>query len=578
MPKKKENEEDLIHDQTQILPKREIIMVFCIISFAQFVAFVDQNGIGVILPSMARSLDATSSISWAGTSSLIANTVFQVLYGRLSDLFGRKKILVGSLVLLGLSDLVCGFAVNPAMLYVFRGLAGIGGGGVTALVMMVISDIVSLRDRGKYQGILGIFVGLGNSAGLLIGAGFAEGATWRGLFWLLAPLCCLTAVLASWKLPTNMPKQNIKETIRKIDFLGLFFGSAAVIFILIPISEGGHDGTPWDSPMVISFLCVGGVCLLAFLFSEWKLARLPMIPLSIFKNRSVAAMLGQATCLGLNYYTFLYFIPLYFQNVRGEPPILAAAMQLPMVLMQSPMSALAGWYMSKYNRYGEIMYIGFGSWTLGSGLMIMSDRTINYGWIAFFMLMIGVGTGFTFQPLLVAIQAHSPKAQRAVITSARNFLRNSGGAAGLAIGSAITANVLEASLPASLQYIAQNTFAAPPLSEFTPTQREAIIEGYTTASQTVFIFCTAVIGVAFLLCTLVTDNGLYQAPDSSPPVEGSKGEEKHPDVEKGGEQETDRAESDLDAKDTKDYIEPETSELPGNERGGTEDPRVRPLG
>jgi len=229
------------------------------------------------------------------------------------------------------------------------------------------------------------------------------------------------------------------------------------------------------------------------------------------------------------------------------------------------------------------MYIGFGSWTLGSGLMILSDRSISYGWVCLFMILIGVGTGFTFQPLLVAIQAHSPKSQRAVITSTRNFLRNSGGAAGLAIGSAITANVLQSSLPDSLQYIANSTFAVPPLASFSPEDRDAVIESYTKASQTVFIFCTAIIGIAFFLCMLITDNGLYQAPTPGAEVKEVKEVETPHDIEKGSgsEVESVHAENEFDSKDVKDvkeYTELETSELPGNERGGFQDPQKRPLG
>ena len=307
--KHQKEEEDALHDQTQLLPKKQLLLVFSTMATALLVCFIDQNGIGVLLPSIARDLNAQSSISWAGTSALIANTVFQVLYGRLSDLFGRKKILLSALVLLSLSDLACGLSVNATMLYVFRGLAGVANGGITSLTMMIVSDVVTLQERGKYQGILGAMVGLGNAAGPLIAAGFAVHATWRGLFYLLAPLGML-AFGASWKLlPENMPKLSFRETVRKIDFLGLVFGTAAVILLLIPISDGGHAGTPWDSPMIIAMFVVGGVCLLAFLLCEWKFSKLPMMPLSMFRRPSVAAMLAQSFLLGMAYYSYLYFLP-----------------------------------------------------------------------------------------------------------------------------------------------------------------------------------------------------------------------------------------------------------------------------
>lgn len=181
MANKRETAERGLHDQTQVLAQKELIFAFCILSLSLLVGFIDQNGISVLLPSISRDLHAEDTIAWAGTSQLIANTVFQVLYGRLSDLFGRKNMLVSALVLLCLSDLACGLAVNSTMFYVFRGLAGVANGGITSLSMMIVSDLVTLKQRGKYQGILGVQVGLGNTFGPLIAAGFDLHLTWRGL-------------------------------------------------------------------------------------------------------------------------------------------------------------------------------------------------------------------------------------------------------------------------------------------------------------------------------------------------------------------------------------------------------------
>lgn len=146
-----EKEEAKLHDQTNILPKRQLILVFSIMSIAMLVCVMDQNGISVLLPDIAKDLDAKDSVTWAGTSALIANTVFQVLYGRLSDLFGRKNILLSALLLLALSDLACGLSVNSTMLYIFRGLAGVANGGIASLSMMIVSDVVTLQERGRYQ-------------------------------------------------------------------------------------------------------------------------------------------------------------------------------------------------------------------------------------------------------------------------------------------------------------------------------------------------------------------------------------------------------------------------------------------
>ena len=554
MPTRTQIAEAALHDQTQILPKAQVLIVFLAMSFALTFCFVDQNGIGVLLPSIARDLHAQSTVSWAGTSALIANTIFQVLYGRLSDLFGRKNIFISALILLALSDLACGLSVNSTMLYIFRGLSGVANGGITSLAMMIVSDIVTLQERGKYQGILGVSVGLGNAIGPLMASAFVLHTTWRGIFYLLAPTLAITVVV-SWKyLPTNMPRLNLRETVAKIDFMGLIFGTLAVILLLIPVSEGGRTNMPWNSPVVIGMLTAGGVCLIVFLVVEWKWASLPMMPLDMFKEVSVAAMLAQSFLLGACYYSYLYFLPLYFQNVRGKSPLIAACLQLPLVGTQSPASVFGGLYMSKFNRYGEVIWGGFGIWTLGAGLLTTADRTTNFGLIALYLMLMGCGTGFCFQPTLVALQAHLPKSQRAVVTSNRNFLRSSGAAVGIAVSSAILANVLKSSLPPEVASVANSIFATPDLSQFSPDQRELIIDAYKDASRGVFIWCVPVIGIAFLLCFFIKDNGLVRKeeqeaasplPEAEMPEDPEKGEipsqiqEEHEEAEHSGSTEAD---------------------------------------
>jgi MFS family permease len=165
------------------------------------------------------------------------------------------------------------------MLYVFRGLAGVANGGITSLAMMIVSDIITLKERGKYQGILGACVGLGNMVGPFIAAAFVQHSTWRGLFWLVSPLAAVCCLICFFILPTpkDTPRMDFKAVSAKIDYWGILSGSAAIMLILIPVSGGGSYFA-WASPMVISMLAIGGCCMLAFLFIEHRVALLPMMP------------------------------------------------------------------------------------------------------------------------------------------------------------------------------------------------------------------------------------------------------------------------------------------------------------
>lgn len=142
-------EEAAVHDQTNLLAKKRLLVVFAALATALLITYIDQNSIGVVLPTVGEDLNSTSTVVWAGTSSLIANTAFQVLYGRLSDIFGRKILLLCCLCLLALGDLLCGFAQTGPQLYAFRGIAGVANGGIMALVMMVVSDVTTLEQRGE---------------------------------------------------------------------------------------------------------------------------------------------------------------------------------------------------------------------------------------------------------------------------------------------------------------------------------------------------------------------------------------------------------------------------------------------
>lgn len=373
--------EKSLHDQTNILPRGQLLVVFAGLAISLFISFVDQNGISVTLPTVAEDLDGENTISWAGTSSLIANTMFSVLYGRLSDIFGRKIVYLCALALLCIADLLCGLSQNAAMFYVFRGLAGVAGGGIGSLAMIIVSDVVTLEQRGKYQGILGASLGLANVVGPFVAAAFILRTTWRGFFWMLAPLAACSIFVGYFLIPDSARKDSFQKSVKRIDYFGIIASSIGIIFLLIPISGGGSY-FEWDSPMVISMLVIGGLSLVAFFFIEWKVAVLPMLPsmfaymqylatcdanefiVDFFKNKVIVALFLQSFLLGAVYQAYLYYLPLYYQNARGWSPIVSAALTAPMVSCQSVSSVLSGQYISRRKRYGEVIWFGFGIWTL----------------------------------------------------------------------------------------------------------------------------------------------------------------------------------------------------------------------
>ncbi|KAI0166549.1 major facilitator superfamily domain-containing protein [Xylariaceae sp. FL1272] len=524
MTSKQEAAERSLHNQVNLLPRGKLLVVFAGLSLTLLISFIDQNGIGVMLPTIAKDLDASATISWAGTSSLIANTTFQMLYGRLSDIFGRKVVYLGATASLALAALLCGLSQNAAMFYVFRGVAGIGGGGLANLSMIIVSDIVTLEQRGKYQGIIGSCVGLGNVTGPFLAAAFISRLTWRAFWWLLAPLTAAVGVMSCFLLPSMPPTVHFKESLKKIDYAGVILSSIGVIFLLIPISGGGAYFN-WNSPMVISMLVIGAISWILFVLWEWKGARLPMLPVQFFRNPVLCVLLTQSFLLGGVYQAYLYYLPLYLQNARQFSVLRSAAILASLVVTQAVTSIISGYYISHFKRWKEVIFTGFGSWLLGAGLALLYKRDSSAGMIVGPLILIGFGVGNVFQPTLIAVQSHVSKSRRAVVISNRNFFRCCGGAVGLAVSAAVLQAALRANLPLEYRSIANDAYSLPSL---TGPGRDIVLDAFMAASRAVFILQLPLLGLCFLGCFFLKDRGLQ-------PMEEEE-EEKKRDEESNDEQ------------------------------------------
>ncbi|EMD92742.1 hypothetical protein COCC4DRAFT_61481 [Bipolaris maydis ATCC 48331] len=501
----------IILHQTNHLPRKKLLIVFSVLAISHIVCFIDQTGIGVALSTIGRELNAEDTISWAGTSALIANTIFHVLYGRMSDLFGRKSVLITALVLLSISSLLCGLALNATMLYAFRALSGVANGGIVSLSSMIVSDIVTLKERGKWQGMIGACVGIGNMSGPFIAAAFVQKSTWRGFFWLLSPVAAVCAVLCMFVLPTpvHQPRTDAKTVMKRIDYGGIFFGSAALLLLLIPVAGGG-DYFNWDSPMVISMMVLGGCCVLVFVYIEHRVAVLPMMPLTLFKSGPVSVMLIQNFLFGMVAYSQTYYLPLFMQNARRFSPIISACLMLPIYALQMLSSIASGQYMSRFGRYGEVIWAGFSLWTLGVGLTCVFSLDTPLWAIIIILAIQGIGIGAVFQPVLVALQAHCSKAHRAIVISNRNFIRSLGGAVGLAVSAAALQNSLQSAMPAEFRSLTLSSYDTPPFETLNDTQIRLILNGYATASRTVFIVNVPLMVLCLIGCFFIKDEGLLQ--------------------------------------------------------------------
>ncbi|EGV64972.1 hypothetical protein PSN45_005325 [Yamadazyma tenuis] len=505
-----------------ILPRKNLIILLCSMSLTLMLSFADQTGVTIGLSTIGKDLHCETTINWAGTASLLSNCVCQILFGRLSDIFGRKHVMIVCLFILSIADLCCGFAQTGIQFFIFRAFAGIGNGAVSSLSMVILSDVVTLEQRGKYQGILGASVGVGNAIGPFIMAGFIKSYSWRGFYYFVSPTMIANIAVVHF-LVKNTKKENLdnilstKDKLKQIDYLGIITAAIGLTLILVPISGGGSTFA-WNSPLVIVMFIVGTLSLVGFVVIEWKIPELPMIPLHLFKVPSLCLLLASSFLFGMAYYGFLYYMPYFFNIVKQKSEVQSAVFLVPLVLCQAVGSIISGQIISRTGHYILTVIVGYSLWCLSNGLLILWSRTLPEYAEVLILIVMGTGVGFTFQPTMVAAQAQAKKSDRAVVISTRNVLRSFGGAVGIAVGSTIVSNSLLSEIATErglsnlpddyLEYLESNIYAKIEIKGLSAGQVNHVIGMYEKALRNYFYLLIPLIGVCLVSSFFIKDRGL----------------------------------------------------------------------
>ncbi|KAH8084733.1 efflux pump antibiotic resistance protein [Filobasidium floriforme] len=515
-----------LQDQTNLLPAKQIIVVFLGLSCALFVSLLDQTIVSTALPTLGRVFSRAEISSWVATSYLLTSTSVQPIYSRLSDIFGRKILLVFCLILFSLGSLACALSQSMIQLIVFRALAGLGGGGILTLVMIVVGDVVTLRERGKYQGILGGVVAFANSIGPVLGGVLTEKASWRWCFWINLPMAGLAIAVVVFALPLRSVQGDIRSKLKKVDYAGCALTLAFSVLILMALSWGGTT-YPWDSAGVLAPLLVGLALLGLFIFVEWKLVPLPLIPMRIFRSSTVSGAMVATFLSGMVFYAQLFYLPQYFQVVRGESAIRSGVLLLPLIVVQTITSFTSGVIVSKTGDYRINLYLGFGIWTIGIGLLTTIGPDTSIAKICGYQILSGIGGGQTFQTSLVAIQAAVNRSEMAVATGARNFIRMLGGSVALAASSALLNNAVKNELYRDANF--PNDMVRQIVSDPTQIndlvlsaeQKTIALRGYTQGIHNVFYLLLPCCGVSFfVIIFFVKHHSLERSDDAALKQEG----------------------------------------------------------
>src|SRR5919112_3216917 len=386
-------------------------------------ASLDQTIVSTALPTIVGELGGLDHISWVVTSYLLAVTIVTPLYGKLGDLYGRKLVLQGALVIFLIGSALCGLAQGMTELIAFRAIQGLGGGGLMVSAQAAVGDVVPPRERGKWMGYFGAVFGVSSVAGPLIGGFLTSHTSWRWIFYVNLPLGALALVVLGITLPGKRERVE-----RAIDYGGTVLLAVALSALVLATTLGGTS-YDWDSAFIIGLgvLCVGAT--FGFLWVERR-AREPVLPPSLFGNRVFAVTSAVGLVVGFALFGALTFLPLFQQVVRGDSPTQSGLQLLPVMGGLLLTSILPGQVIPRTGRYRWFPIAGTAVGILGLLLLSRLTRNTSAGLAALDMLVLGMGLGMVMQVLVLAVQNSVPYEQLGVATSGATLFRSIGGSLG----------------------------------------------------------------------------------------------------------------------------------------------------
>ncbi|KAF1971467.1 MFS general substrate transporter [Bimuria novae-zelandiae CBS 107.79] len=410
-----------------------------------FCMALDNTIIATAIPRITDQFKALNDVGWYGSAYLLTTCATQLIYGKFYTFYSIKWVYISALFIFEVGSLICGVAPNSTALIIGRAIAGIGAAGIFAGAVLIISVSVPLRTRPMYMGLIGGMYGIASVAGPLLGGAFTDKLTWRWCFYINLPIGAVTAafIIPFFKIKRQTAKVNAtwKEQVKKFDLEGTALFLPAIICLLLALQWGGSK-YEWKNARIIALLVISGLLLVGFLAIQvWKQED-ATVPPRVFKNRNVWGSAWFGAMLGAAFFVMVYYIPIWFQAIKGASATKSGIMNLPTILGLVVISMLAGGAVTAIGYYTPFMLLSSVLMAIGAGLLSTFETDTNSPkWIGY-QFIFGAGVGFGMQQMLVAVQTALPTKDIPIGTAIMMFSQTLGGALFISVGQNVFTNQL----------------------------------------------------------------------------------------------------------------------------------------